>query len=458
MPDEDDLSYLTAAALGAQYARGALSPVEVVRATLARIARVDPRVNAFVVVDADGALEAARAAEARFLRGEPLGPLDGVPFSVKDLLDARGLPTRRGSRAIEDVVARDDAPAVARLREGGAVLLGKTTTTEFGLRGGSDSPLTGVTRNPFDLAHATGGSSAGAVAATAAGLGAIAIGTDGGGSIRIPSAYTGVAGLKPTFGRVPNTPPTFVGAPPLVGPIARDVADLALALRVIARADPRDPFRAPIDDFTFDPAPRSLAGLRIASSATLGGPALAPAVAAAFARALDVLRDAGATVEEADPDLPPSEALIARLFATRAADTLRSLPADKRHLVDPAVARAAAEGERVSAAELLAVEAERVLLAQAAARFHTRFDLLVTPAIAASAPPLTTDLATLPRNPFASPFSLTRQPALSVPTERDAAGLPLAIQIVGRHFDEASVLRAGLAVSAARPFVRPTHD
>ncbi len=238
---DQELGYLSATEMVARFRARDLSPVEVTRSVLARIDALNAQINAFCIVDADGALAAARAAEARWGRGDPLGPLDGVPVSVKDLLLTRGWPTLRGSRTIDPAGPwPDDAPAVARLRESGTIILGKTTTPEYGWKGVTDSPLTGVTRNPWNLARTPGGSSGGAAAQLAAGLGPLAIGTDGGGSIRIPSAFSGVTGIKPSFGRVPAWPLSPFGTVAHVGPMARTSADCALLLNVLARPDSRD--------------------------------------------------------------------------------------------------------------------------------------------------------------------------------------------------------------------------
>jgi aspartyl-tRNA(Asn)/glutamyl-tRNA(Gln) amidotransferase subunit A len=449
-----DLAYLTAGELAERYARRELSPLEVTRRVLERVERLEPRLNAFVVVDADRALSAAHASEERWRTGSALGPLDGVPISIKDLLEVRGWPTRRGSRTVAAAGRWDeDAPAVARLREAGAVLLGKTTTSEFGLNGKGESPLTGLTKNPWNLAHTPGGSSAGAVVATAAGLGAIAIGTDGGGSIRVPSAHTGVIGLKPTFGRVPTSPPSFVGVPAHVGPIARSVGDLALALSVIAREDVRDPLHAPALQ------PTAAGQLRVACSVTLGYAQVEPEVEAAFRAAVTALRDAGVTIEEADPGFESPAAIIHSLFIARAAHTVQHLIERERAQLDPVVAAAAEEGARLSAIDYLNAEAARLTLVQASARFHAKYDLLLTPASAYTAPrndaePPAAGSAN-PRASLAAPFSLTRQPALSIPCGLTSAGLPIGLQIVGRHHEDSQVLRLAEIYERIRAFQVP---
>src|SRR5918997_6980077 len=262
----------TATELVAAYRSRDLSPVEETEATLRRIEERDGELNAFCLVDADSALADARTSEARYARGGPAGPLDGVPVAVKDLLVTKGWPTLRGSTAIDPAGPwDDDAPVVAALRRSGAVIPGKTTTPELGWKGVTDSALTGITRNPWDPSRTPGGSSGGSAAALAAGMVPLALGTDGGGSIRIPCAFTGLPGIKPTFGTVPAWPASPFGPVSHVGPMARTVTDVALLLDVMAEPDSRDWAALP-------PAGESFAdgiegggdGLRIAFSATLG--------------------------------------------------------------------------------------------------------------------------------------------------------------------------------------------
>jgi aspartyl-tRNA(Asn)/glutamyl-tRNA(Gln) amidotransferase subunit A len=333
------------------------------------------------------------------------------------------------------------------------VLFGKTTTTEFGLKGFSDSPLTGVTKNPWHPGYTTGGSSAGAVAATAAGLGPLALATDGGGSIRVPSAYTGVVGFKPTFGRVPAYPAGFVGVPPHVGPITRSLEDAALLFSVIAQPDARDPFSAATGERDYrDALGRSWHRVRIGIS-TLGYADIDPEIAAAFERAARVFADLGATVEPADPEIGSPSAILRVLFSARAAHTVAGLTPAERELLDPDVERSAREGERLTALEYLGAEAQRIALAQALARYHEQYDLLLTPTTAWTAPALDAP-RTQPSSPFTFPFSLTRQPAISVPAGLSRGGLPIGIQIVGRHFDDALVLGAAHAFEGQSPFPR----
>ena len=281
MTGASEIAFTSALDLAGLYRAKALSPVEAAEALFARLDALQPRLNAFCVVDRDGALAAAHATERRWIEGRPLGPLDGVPATIKDLVPMRGFPTLRGSRLIDPAQDwAEDGPAVARLREAGAVILGKTTTPEFGWKAIGDSPLTGITRNPWNLERTPGGSSAGAAAACAAGIAPLHVGSDGAGSIRIPSAFTGIFGIKATFGRVPAHPPSPMGLLSNVGPMTRSVRDAAALLNVLSRPDPRDPYTLPpetrdylagIDD--------GVRGLRIAYSPDLGYARVDPEIA-----------------------------------------------------------------------------------------------------------------------------------------------------------------------------------
>jgi len=449
-----ELAYLEAVELGRRFRARELSPVEVTRAVLRRIERIGPALNAFVLVDPEAALESARASEARFERRAALGSLDGVTVSLKDLLLARGWPTRRGSKTVDAQGAwLEDSPAAARLRECGAVLLGKTTTSEFGLKGLGDSPLTGITRNPWNLEHTPGGSSAGAVAAVAAGLGCLAVGTDGGGSIRVPAAYTGVVGLKPSFGRVPSYPASVVGAPPHVGPIARSVRDARLLFDTLAQPDDRDPYRAPALSSARELPVPPLGWLKVGYLA--GASELCDEdVREAFEAVLTRVRHLGLEPVAVDLNLDGVREVLTTLFNARAAHTLQGLSSAARSLVDSSVELSAREGEKLSALSYLAAEAERTALAQRVAQAFRSHDLLLTPTTAEPAPRVDAEFSPR-RAPFTGIFSLTRQPAISIPCGVTRSGLPIGLQIVGRHFEEALVLELSAALEADEPFAPP---
>src|SRR6185312_1180731 len=243
-----DLTQMTAHALGKLYAKGKASPVETMKVVLARTDKVNPTINALCVVDAEPALAAARASERRWKKGKPLSPIDGVPVSIKELVRVKGWPASMGSKLTDKTPVDADAPAVARLREAGAIVFAQSTSSEFGHKGVTDTPLHGVTRNPWNTAMTPGGSSGGAGAAVAAGLGPLAIGTDGGGSVRSPSSCNGLVGIKTTYGRVPTWPPTLNGDFSNTGPMCRTAQDCALMLNAITRSDVRDPTQLPADD------------------------------------------------------------------------------------------------------------------------------------------------------------------------------------------------------------------
>ncbi|HZS82487.1 MAG TPA: amidase [Stellaceae bacterium] len=462
-----ELGYLSASELLDAYRRKTLSPVEATRAALSRIERLDRRLNAFCLVDAEGALAAARQSEARWAKGAPMGLLDGVPATVKDLFLTRGWPTLRGSKLVKrDQPWEEDAPAVARLREHGAVLLGKTTTPEFGWKALGDSPLTGVTRNPWNLEHTPGGSSAGAAAALAAGIGALALGTDGGGSIRIPGAFCGIAGLKPTFGRVPAYPASPMGLLSHAGPMARSVADTALLLTVLAGTDARDPYRLPPEGRDYrDGIAGGVAGLRIALSLTLGYARVDPEIRAAVEAAAETFRALGAHVEAADPGFASPRDAFTTLWTAGAARVVANQPPEARRLMDPGFAASVEMGATYSAVQYLEADAVRTALGQRMSVFHERYDLLLTPTVAVPALPVGQDLTDPSREtywidwtPFSYPFNMTRQPAATVPCGLTKSGLPIGLQIVGRLYEEPLVLRAARAFEATQTPLCPALD
>ena len=459
-PADRAIAFLSASALVSAYRRKELSPVEVTMALLARLDRLEPEINAFVLVARESALAEARASEAHWMKAAPQGLLDGVPVTIKDLYLTRGWPTLRGSTLIRrDQPWEEDAPAVARLREHGAVLLGKTTMPEFGWKAVGDSPLTGVTRNPWGLAHTPGGSSSGAAAALAAGIGPLALGTDGGGSIRIPCSFTGLAGLKPSFGRVPAYPPSVFGLVAHCGPMAREVRDLALMMSVITGTDDRDVYAVPPEarDYTKG-IEEGVRGLRIAFSPTLGYARVDAEVAAAVAASAKVFAELGAEVETVDPGFADPASAWLTLWWAGAAKAMGAFTAVERARTDPGLEDAAQRGARLSAVDYLGADQTRAALSLAMAKFHRRYDLLLTPAVAVpalKAGELLSDPATqkewIDWSPFSYPFNLTRQPAASVPCGLTKAGLPIGLHIVGAMHQDALVLRAARAYERSAP-------
>lgn len=453
------LTSLSAVRLVEGYRKGEFSPVDVAREALERAERVQPAVNAFVRIDAESALAQARESEGRWRRGEPAGAVDGVPVTVKDILLMRGGPTLKGSKTISAEGSWDeDAPSVARLREQGAVFLGKTTTPEFGWKGVTDSPLSGVTRNPYDLSRTAGGSSGGAAAAVALGAGPLALGTDGGGSVRIPAAFCGVFGLKPTYGRVPLYPASAFGTLAHVGPLTRDAADAALMLDVVSGPDARDwSGLGPTPGSFVDALAGGVRGLRIAYSPSLGGQvAVQPGVALAVRRAVEGLAGLGAYVSEADPDFSDPVEAFHTLWFSGAARVTQRLGPRQAEVLDPGLREIRELGARLSALDYLAAVDVRMDLGRRMGAFHERYDVLVTPALPVTAFEAGVEV---PRGsghrrwtgwtPFTYPFNLTQQPAASVPVGLDGDGLPVGLQVVAARHRDDLVLRVAHALYEA---------
>jgi aspartyl-tRNA(Asn)/glutamyl-tRNA(Gln) amidotransferase subunit A len=454
-----ELTDLTAAQLVDGYRKGEFSPVDATRAALRRIEETEPAVNAFVRVDADDALARAEESTRRWVRGEPAGLVDGVPVSVKDILLLRGGPTLRGSRTVRpEGVWDEDAPSVARLREHGAVFLGKTTTPEFGWKGVTDSPLSGVTRNPYDTSRTAGGSSGGSAVAVALGAGPLSLGTDGGGSVRIPAAFCGIFALKPTYGRVPLYPASAFGTLSHVGPMTRDAADAALMMDVISGPDWRDWSQLGQAPGSFrDTLGGGVRGLRVAYSPSLGGQvAVQPAVAAAVRRAVERLAELGAYVEETDPDFTEPVEAFHTLWFSGAARVAQKLHAAQRELLDPGLQEICRYGAGYSALDYLAAVDVRMDLGRRMGHFHETYDLLVTPTLPLTAfeagvevPARSGHRRWTGWTPFTYPFNLTQQPAASVPVGLDGSGLPVGLQIVAARHEDAVVLRAAHALYEA---------
>jgi aspartyl-tRNA(Asn)/glutamyl-tRNA(Gln) amidotransferase subunit A len=454
-----DVTRLTATQLLARFRGRELSPLEATRASLEAIDRRDGDVHAFCLADPERALAEARTSEGRWRDGEPRGLLEGVPVAVKDVFLTAGWPTLRGFPAAPSGERWDsDAPVVAALRRHGAVIVGKTTTPQLGWKAVTDGPEVEATRNPWDPSRTAGGSSGGSAAAVALGMAPLAVGTDGGGSIRIPAAFCGIVGLKPTFARVPQWPPSPFGLLAHAGPMARTVADTALLLDVLAEPDPREWAALPPPDVRYaDVLERGLDGVRIAFSPDLGHAAVEPEVAAAVAASVAALDELGAEVEQVDPPFADPRASFDVLWSAGAAAGVDRLAPELRDRLDPGLAALVERAGGLSAALLLEAEAERARLGTAMGEFHYAWDLLVTPALPIAAfaagrevPEGWPDPHWPGWTPFTYPFNLTQQPAISLPCGFTGDGLPIGLQIVGPRHGEALVLRAARACEARR--------
>lgn len=445
------LPFQTAAKLSKAFRKRKLSPVEVAKACLGQISAHEPALNAMSLVDEKTTLAMAAESEKRWKRDEALSSLDGVPTLIKDLLLVKGWPTRRGSRTVDPAQAwEQDAPSVARLREAGTVFMGMTTTPEFGWKGVTDSPLTGITRNPWKPDRTPGGSSGGSAAALAAGYGALAIGTDGGGSIRIPASFSGVFGHKPSFGRVAAFPPSAFGTLAHVGPMTRSVEDAALMLNIMAQPDSRDWFALPEDDTDYTRnLGKGVKGLRVAYCSTLFETAVAPDVAKAARHAVDILGELGAEVSQTNPGFADPAPTFRTLWWAGVRGALAGLPAEKKALLEPALADVLAQSAEITVEELLKAHLDRARLGALMKQFMENYDVLVMPTL-----PITAfaagqlqpgDANALGKwvnwTPFSYPFNLTQQPAASLNCGFDAEGLPIGLHVIGRMFDDRTVLR-----------------
>ena len=447
-----------------------LSPVEIMDAVLSRIERLNPKINAYCTLVAESARKQAREAETMVMKGEELGRLHGVPVAIKDLTFTKGIRTTSGSKIYENFVPEQDAIVVERLKAAGAIIIGKTNTPEFGFKGVTDNRLFGATCNPWNLGLTSGGSSGGAAASVAAGMGPLAQGSDGGGSIRIPSSFCGVFGLKPSFGRVPRGP----GVPDWqtlshTGPITRTVRDAALAMEVIAGRDDRDRHSLPDTGLRYLPfLGGDLKGLKIAWSPDLGYAVVDPRVLEVTSAAVGTFDTLGGTVEAATPEA----GTLGRVFFAIWGMTYASRYLDKleewREQMDPGLVTLIEQGKDRLATEYASAALEREKYCDKIQPFFEKYDLLLTPTLAV--PPFEVG-ASGPREiagvqgpldwtTFPYPFNLTGQPAASVPCGWTEDGLPIGLQIVGRRFDDVTVLRAAAAFEQASPWAgrRPPLD
>jgi aspartyl-tRNA(Asn)/glutamyl-tRNA(Gln) amidotransferase subunit A len=460
------LANLSVDALTKGYASGTISPVDAVQASLARIQAYNSGVNAYCFVDADGALKSAAQSENRWRSGAPLSPIDGVPTSTKDTTMVKGWVSTSGSAVFGmKTPATEDSSVVARLKEAGAVLLGLTTSPEIGWKGVTDSPRHGLTRNPWNTDLTPGGSSGGAAVAAALGMGCLHVGTDAGGSIRIPAGFTGVFGHKPSFGRVPNYPPSAFSTLAHAGPITRTVRDAAHMLSVLARPDTRDWYTLPPAPVDYAAAcSGGVSSLRIAYCPNPGGHAVDDDVARRVFEAAEVFRTLGAEVEETDFDLTGAAGIFEAFWQGAVVWRLHDL--DEQHLgaLDPGLRAVYDKARARTLVDYQDQAQNRIKFGVRTNAFFDRYDLLLTPtlpvvafAAGANVPngagyEIWPDWAA-----FCYPFNLTRQPACSIPCGFSSDGLPVGLQIIGRQFDDKTVLRAASAYEVQCPAIMPTR-
>ena len=458
----DDLCFTPATRLSPLIRRKELSPVELIDAVLARIEACEPRINAFATLTAERARDAARRAEDALMRDDAAGALFGLPVTIKDLTETAGIPTERGSHALKGHVPSVDAPVMGRFYDAGAIVLGKTTTSEFGWSGVSNSPLTGITSNPWRQGYNAGASSAGAGAAAAAGYGPLHQGSDGAGSIRMPAHFSGIFGLKPTYGRVPNWPVPNNDQVSHVGPMTRTVGDAALMLQAMAGPHPWDHTSLEAGPADY-PAllDAGIAGLKVAVSPDLGHARVDAEVAALVQNAAEAFQSLGCTVESPTVPFGPEGPEIIRLLWPIHLHAYRPLLAEFEDRMDPGLVACIRAADGTTGAEYIEMRARKLAYVEAVHRFFADWDLLLTPAVSVAAFPAERLIPEhWPAHPwdwirwaeFSYPFNFSQNPAASVPCGFTDTGLPVGLQIVGRRFADLTVLQAARAFEQARPW------
>ncbi len=462
-----DLCFMPATEMIERFKTRSLSPVEVTDVILSQIETYDPAMNAFVVVTSEMAREQAKSAEFAYGNGTA-GPLAGVPISIKDLAPLKDVGFARGSLIYADVIATEDAPFVTRVKNAGAVILGKTTTPEFGWKGETTSPVTGSTHNAWKYGRTPGGSSGGAGAAVAAGMGPLAQGSDGAGSIRIPACFSGIFGLKPSFGLVPQYPASSMLDASHMGPMTRTVADSALLMNVTAGLSPADRWSwSSKVDYLASLDPQSVKGLRIAWSPDLGYAPVDPEVATLVAAAVDTFAEAGAVVEESNPGLADPWEIMDTIWSCGMAGLHNDNLDEVRDLIDPGRLAVIESAARFSGTDLANAQIRRNAYYDAFRRFFESYDLLLTPTLPCEAFPVGQanpdsiagrETTYLGWTAFTYPFNLTGSPAATVPAGFTENGLPVGLQIVGRRGEDAIVLSAAAALENLRPWAQMRPD
>lgn len=473
--NSEDLCYTPAVELARMIREKSISPVELTEAILERIAAHNPTLNAYCAVTGEAAMDAARAAEQAVMNASAdgaatggqdggLGPLHGIPVSIKDLIFTRGVPTMGGSHIYAERVPEIDAPVVTRLKEAGGIVLGKTTTPEFGWKGLSDCPLTGATHNPWKHGMTAGGSSAGAAASVAAGMGPLAQGSDGAGSIRIPSAFSGIYGIKPSFGRVPNYPFSNNDNTTHIGPMTRTVADAALMLAVMAGSHDWDSYslEGPPADYV-GRLDEGIEGLKVAFSPDLGYLRVDPEVAGPVRDAVEAFSELGCAVEEVDPGFGDTSEMAHFFWNVHLAGNWGPYLDEWEEKMDPGLVAAIEDGQRHSATDYMGMRARKIAFYDTVRGFFDRYDLLLTPSLSVAAFPVGQLMPDhWPDHPwnwmqwasFSYPFNLSGTPTATVPAGITPAGLPVGLQIAGGRHQDLRVLQASAAFEKARPWAQ----
>ena len=468
----DDLCFMSAFKLASSVRSKQISPLEICQSVIARIELLEPTLNAFSTLTADRAMDQAKNLEVKMSRGEDIGPLGGVPVTIKDLTVTAGIPTERGSYITESCIPDTDAPMVSRLKNAGAIIIGKTTTSEFGWKAVSHSPLTGITHNPWGHGLNAGASSAGAGVGAAAGYGPLHQGSDGAGSIRIPAHFCGIYGLKPSFGRVPNWPIPNTDQASHIGPMTRTVKDAAMMLNVLSGAHPWDQYSLegpPVDYPTL--LGQGINGLRVAFSPDLGHARVDPEISSLVVAAATTFEELGCHVDQ--PKLPPEvkdgPELIRFFWAVHEnAGYARYLP-EWESKMDPGFVACIRAGEGYSAVNYMNFRARKLLYNEAWHKFFEKYDLLLTPAVSVPAFPANKlmpdhwpehEWEWINWAEFSYPFNFTGQPSASIPCGFTQNNLPVGLQIVGPRFNDLQVLQASAAFEEARPWSdrRPPLD
>jgi aspartyl-tRNA(Asn)/glutamyl-tRNA(Gln) amidotransferase subunit A len=454
-----DLHQASAAELLALYAKGEASPLEATRAVIAHIEAWEPHLKATYAFDPEGALAMGRASEARWMKGQPIGGLDGVPVLIKENIATKGVPMPVGSAATELVPMAEDAPPAARLREAGAVFLGKSTMPDYGMLSSGLSSFHPLTRNPWDLSKNPGGSSAGAGAAAAAGYGPLHLGTDIGGSVRLPAAWCGIFALKPSLGRIPIKPP-YAGR--VAGPMTRTVHDAALLMRELSRPDWRDSMSLPWQDIAWLDLQRDVKGLRLGLQMDAGwGLAVEPETAAAVLAAARLFEAAGAVVEPMPAFMTREMADgMDRFWRMRSWLDISALPQHKQDKVLPYIRQWVASGATLTAAQVFHGYSQMGVMREAAVNACQPFDFVLSPV--SPVPSYAAEWASPTNDPerpfehiaFTLPFNMSEQPSAAINCGHTAAGLPIGLQITGKRHDDLGVLQVAAAWERLRPAQR----